>query len=64
MWNEAYGTSIDAAWDKRVHNEKGNLLLSDGSVHLMRTDRLREQISTALASGATNVIFARPRAPF
>lgn len=64
MWNEAYGTSIDAAWDKRVHNEKGNILLSDGSVHLMRTDRLREQISLALASGVTNVVFARPRAPF
>jgi prepilin-type N-terminal cleavage/methylation domain-containing protein len=64
VWNEAFGSSIDAAWDKRLHNEKGHILLGDGSVHLMRTDKLREQISAALASGVTNVVVARPRAPF
>jgi hypothetical protein len=64
LWNAAWGTSIDAAWDTQVHKEKGNAALGDGSVHNFRTDTLRAQISAALAAGSTNVVFSKPRGPF
>jgi prepilin-type N-terminal cleavage/methylation domain-containing protein/prepilin-type processing-associated H-X9-DG protein len=63
-WNEAFGTSIDAAWDERIHNDRGNIALADGSVHTMRTLALRDQISQGLNSGLTNVTFSKPRGPF
>jgi hypothetical protein len=42
----------------------GNLALADGSVQNTKTPALRAQISSALASGLTNVVFSKPRAVF
>jgi prepilin-type N-terminal cleavage/methylation domain-containing protein len=63
-WSQFLGSSIDAAWDKTMHVRQGNLTLADGSVHPTKTDKLRAQISTALASGLTNVVFSKPRGIF
>ena len=30
-WSIYLGSSIDAAWDKTIHNRRGNLVLADGS---------------------------------
>jgi len=60
-WNAALGTSIDAAWQHTIHIDSGNLVLSDGSVQETSTLQLREQISTALSGGSTNVLFSLPR---
>ena len=61
FWNSAVGSSIDATWDDNVHKAKGIISLSDGSVRLTTTAVLREMISSALASGATNVTVSKPR---
>lgn len=63
-WSKFLGSSIDAAWDKTLHTRKGNLSLTDGSVHQTKTETLRAQISAALASGITNVVFSKPRGIF
>ena len=64
QWSKFMGSSIDAAWDKNLHVRQGNLCLADGSVQQMKTEGLRAQISTALASGITNVVFSKPRGIF
>jgi prepilin-type N-terminal cleavage/methylation domain-containing protein len=63
-WSKFLGSSIDAAWDKTLHVRKGNLALADGSVQQTKTEGLRAQISAALASGLTNVVFSKPRGIF
>lgn len=63
-WSAALGTSIDAGWFSTLHKNQGNILLSDASVHLMKTAQLRSQIITALNTGSTNVVFALPRGIF
>jgi prepilin-type N-terminal cleavage/methylation domain-containing protein len=63
-WSKFLGSSIDAAWDKTLHVRQGNLALADGSVQQTKTEGLRAQISTALASGLTNVVFSKPRGIF
>ena len=63
-WSKFLGSSIDAAWDKTLHTRKGNLALADGSVQQTKTETLRAQISAALASGITNVVFSKPRGIF
>lgn len=63
-WSKFLGSSIDAAWDRTLHNRRGNLALSDGSVQQTKTETLRVQISAALASGQTNVVFSKPRGIF
>ena len=60
-WNVAMGTSIDAAWDRTLHINNGQLGLSDGSVQETSTLQLRDQISSALSGGSTNVTFSLPR---
>jgi prepilin-type N-terminal cleavage/methylation domain-containing protein len=60
-WNSAMGSSIDATWGSNIHKNQGDLALSDGSVQEARTTALRDQISAALASGSTNVVFALPQ---
>jgi prepilin-type N-terminal cleavage/methylation domain-containing protein len=60
-WNIFLGGSIDATWDGTVHGERGNLALSDGSVQMLTTMALRDQISTALSGGATNVAISKPQ---
>ncbi len=60
-WNAALGTSIDATWDATMHENAGFLLLADGSVQRTTTSQLREQITSALSGGSTNVIFSMPR---
>ena len=44
-WSLYLGNSIDAAWEKTIHVNKGNLALSDGSVQQLTTERLREAIA-------------------
>ena len=63
-WTPFMGTSIDAAWDATMHVRNGNLALSDGSVQQVPTITLRNQISSELASGLTNVVFSKPRGIF
>ena len=60
-WSLFLGNSIDAAWEKTVHVNQGDLALSDGSVQRTTSETLREHIAAALASGSTNVIFSLPR---
>lgn len=60
-WNIYLGSSIDAAWDKNLHERKGTLQMGDSSVRTTATPALREAISAELASGVTNVIFSKPR---
>jgi prepilin-type N-terminal cleavage/methylation domain-containing protein len=61
-WNVTLGSSIDAAWDRRLHLLKGDLAMGDGSVKKIKTPDLRELISALLASGTvTNVILSKPR---
>ena len=60
-WNGFNGSSIDADWSAGLHKKKGNLALSDGSVQQTKKDSLREQISAAILSGSTNVVFALPQ---
>ncbi len=60
-WSLFLGNSIDAAWQRTVHVNQGDLALSDGSVQRTTTESLREHIAAALASGSTNVIFSLPR---
>ncbi|MDB6031701.1 MAG: hypothetical protein JWM16_2039 [Verrucomicrobiales bacterium] len=64
FWNEANGTSIDAAFDEKMHVREGDIALSDGSVHEVRNLQLRAQISAALSGGSSNVIFSLPRGFF
>jgi prepilin-type N-terminal cleavage/methylation domain-containing protein/prepilin-type processing-associated H-X9-DG protein len=61
FWSTLLGSSIDAAWDRNLHGLKGNLGFADGSARKILTQNLREQISAALASGVTNVVFSKPR---
>ena len=61
QWSVFLGSSIDAAWDPQQHVRNGNLTLSDGSVRTTKTPELRAQITAALASGLTNVVFSKPR---
>ena len=63
-WSTFLGSSIDAAWDRNLHNRRGNLSLADSSTQQTKTETLRAQISTALASGITNVVFSKPRGVF
>jgi prepilin-type N-terminal cleavage/methylation domain-containing protein len=60
-WNPFVGSSIDAMWDDTLHRDRGNIALSDGSVQTMTTLQLRDQISTALAAGSTNVVISKPQ---
>jgi len=64
FWNAAFGTSIDAGWDGRIHQFKGNIALGDGSVQMMKSEALKAQIGAAINSGVTNVIFSKPQGPF
>ena len=63
-WSKFLGSSIDATWDRNLHNRSGDLSLADGSVQQTKSETLRAQISAALASGLTNVVFSKPRGVF
>ena len=60
-WTMSIIGSIMASWDTTMHEEKGYIALSDGSVQHTSTQQLRDQISASLATGSTNVIFSLPR---
>ena len=60
-WSTFLGSSIDATWDRTLHVRQGNLSLAEGSVQQTKNETLRAQISAALASGVTNVVFSKPR---
>jgi prepilin-type N-terminal cleavage/methylation domain-containing protein/prepilin-type processing-associated H-X9-DG protein len=59
-WADTVGTSVDADWDTKMHSGKGNIALTDGSVHKMTKKQLREQIIEAFTTGSTNVVFSMP----
>ena len=61
FWTPEVKDSIDASWENTLHVNKGNITLSDGSVHLVGTPALRDQIALGFANGATNVVFSKPR---
>jgi prepilin-type N-terminal cleavage/methylation domain-containing protein len=63
-WTTFRGTSIDAAWDKSMHVQRGNLAMGDGSVQQTTTVVLRENILDILSKGSTNVVFSKPREIF
>ena len=63
-WSTFLGTSIDAAWDKSLHNLAGVLAMGDGSSKKAKTPDLREKISTQLSLTSTNVVFSKPRGVF
>jgi prepilin-type N-terminal cleavage/methylation domain-containing protein len=60
-WSAAVVGSIDATWDNTMHGANGYILLSDGSVQHTTTSQLREQITSALSSGSSNVTFSLPK---
>ena len=61
FWNQFVGTSIDATWENTLHKERGVVALADGSAKDTTTPQLRELISSALASGVTNVTLSKPQ---
>ena len=63
-WTANFVGSIDATWDNQLHVNQGNIALSDGSAHEVRSLELRAQITAALSAGNTNVTFALPRGVF
>jgi len=60
-WSTFLGSSIDAAWDDKLHNRRGILLMGDGSSRQTKTPALRDQIFAELATSVTNVVFSKPR---
>lgn len=60
-WTKENGTSIDAKWRDNIHVGKGDIGLSDGSVQQTTTKQLQEQISVAISTGSSNVIFSLPQ---
>ena len=66
-WNNSAGTSIDARWDSpsggAAHGNtgRGNVVLTDGSVHSWTSRQFNEQIAVELASGSTNVALSKPQ---
>ena len=65
FWNSAAGSSIDATWENtqgRTHGGgRGNVVLSDGSVHTWTSRQFRDQIALELATGSTNVVLSKPQ---
>ena len=62
-WSVFLGTSIDAGWDNKLHVKNGDIALADGSVQQTTTATLREQISSSIQGGNTNVVFLLPQGP-
>jgi prepilin-type N-terminal cleavage/methylation domain-containing protein len=60
-WSTYLGSSIDAAWDAKLHVRKGHLLSPDTSIQLTRKAELRARIAAGLAGGLTNIVFSMPR---
>ncbi len=63
-WSVFMGSSIDATFDKNLHQYQGNIAMGDGSVRQVKTGDLRNQISAEIGSGTTNVVFSLPRGVF
>jgi len=64
FWNKYAGSSVDALWENTIHVNRGNICLTDGSVSTTSSSALREQITSILAAGATNVVISKPRGTF
>ena len=60
-WTASIMGSIMATWDNTMHEHKGYIVLSDGSVQHTTTQQLRDHISASLSTGSSNVIFSLPR---
>ncbi len=62
-WTPFLGDSIDFAFDdiNKIDDNKGMMLLADGSISLMTSLQVQEQISLILASGTTNVTISKPQ---
>ncbi len=61
FWSIYLGSSIDADWDRYMHRKLGNVSMGDSSVRTLKTIMLRDQISSELAGGLTNLTFSKPR---
>jgi prepilin-type N-terminal cleavage/methylation domain-containing protein len=57
------GMSMEAYWENKIHVNKGNIGLADGSAQQTKNASLQEQISAALQAGSRTVTFSRPRGP-
>ena len=66
-WNNSAGTSLDARWESpgggatHGNSGRGNVVLTDGSVHSWTRRQFNEQIAVELASGSTNVALSKPQ---
>ena len=64
QWSIFLGTSIDAGWNQNLHVRNGNLAPRGRQRRELQDPGLRTQISAALASGLTNVVFSKPARVF
>ncbi len=64
-WNNFFGSSLDFAFEDsgnaNIHDGRGMILLSDGSVSPMTSAQVRDQISLILSAGSTNVTISKPQ---
>jgi len=60
-WTDPDTTTMNAAFDNTIHVSAGNLGLGDGSSQQMNQQTLKRQISAALQSGSSEVIFRFPK---
>jgi prepilin-type N-terminal cleavage/methylation domain-containing protein len=63
-WTMAIKDSIQAEWDRTMHEHKGYIILSDASVQFTSVQQLRDHITASLTtSSSTNpaVTFSLPR---
>lgn len=56
----SFPSNANVAFDQRIHVNAGNLLLGDGSVQQLRSDRLREAFRDAHIALGTNQTLAFP----
>ena len=56
----SFPSNANVAFDQRIHVNAGNVLLGDGSVQQLRSDRLREAFRAAHSALGTNQTLAFP----
>ena len=49
------------AWDRKVHNKQGNILMGDGSASQVNDQALNRQLQSSLLSGSTSNRFQIPQ---
>lgn len=51
----------DMAWDRKIHNKQGNILLGDGSAAQVNDQALNRQLQSSLLAGSTSNRFQIPQ---